>query len=370
MPMTELTFPLGRRIEKWRKRTGLTAAEVAQKAGLSRPVLSSVEAGSEELSAYTFHRLAFALGIDPAVLLTETPGADPMRSTARFRTKGADATLAAGDVRLLSLAAELGRVGASLCELLDDERWMRLPYESTPIEPPPWRQGYRLGEAARVNLLPREGPLVSVQGAFEGLGIHVAIVPFSTGDVEAASLREPGAMPVILLNERAERVSRPHTRRAILAHELCHLLHDATAEDHLVTAVTRATDLHVDVEMRANGFGPAFLAPPSWLDGEAWEPMALARELMGRWFFSLEGAAWHVRNVLRLPESAGPALKEQLLAESVRETRVAEGVPRSGGILGSQTTPLVTGLIGDLAQRAMDAGHISEGRAREIAALG
>src|SRR5207249_5663828 len=92
--------------------------------------------------------------------------------------------------------------------------------------PEPWTQGYELAFAARQRLVPTQVPLDSVQRTLEDLGVHVALVSFDAHGLEAASLLEPGSAPVILLNKDSTRVRYPLSRRAILAHELCHLLHD------------------------------------------------------------------------------------------------------------------------------------------------
>ncbi|MEQ1565254.1 MAG: ImmA/IrrE family metallo-endopeptidase [Myxococcota bacterium] len=248
---------------------------------------------------------------------------------------------------------------------LADPRRDRIVTNPRPVHDtdPPWKEGYRLGEQARAELAPGRGPLQSVQATLEGLGVHVAFVPFATPGVEAAAVREPLALGLILLNSSHERVVRVPSRRSVLAHELCHLLFDAT-DRHLVTSVTRDTDQGVATEQRANAFAPAFLAPRAELDTSV-EPITLARTLVQRWAFSREGAAWYTRSLLGLPQEDGPILKDRL--GGTPEAPVEEPVR---GASAAGVSSLVHGLVGELARSAYDAGHISEARLREIRELG
>jgi len=54
---------VGSHLATWRRLRGLTAAQVADRAGISRPTLSSLEAGTGGTSLENVLRVARALGI-------------------------------------------------------------------------------------------------------------------------------------------------------------------------------------------------------------------------------------------------------------------------------------------------------------------
>lgn len=359
---------LSRRIAKWRDRSGLSLDEVGLLAELPPGMLAEIESGTRPLSAAKFERVARALGADPSWLLTDEPARDVARSVARFRSvNGTSVELAAADRRLLGVAAEVGRVGYWLAGELGERPCALHP---TPTafsgDGKDWLQGYQLGERARGELMNDRQPIKSVQGLFEGLGVHVAFVSFKTGDLEAAAVWEPQAIPVVLLNRNLERISRVHSRRAVLAHELCHLLHDASAETGMLTSVTRSSQESDPGEQRANGFSPGFLAPRPWIEGSN-DPDALMTLLINTWGFSVEGAAWHTRNTLRVTESDAAAL--MLRHRPTPLARLSESVAhRQDGLLAS-VSPLVDGLVGERVARAKDQDILSAGRATELLQL-
>lgn len=65
--------PLGLAISLWRESRGLTQAELARKAGMSRPNLSMIEQGARDLTVGTLRRLAEALQIFPGKLVDGIP---------------------------------------------------------------------------------------------------------------------------------------------------------------------------------------------------------------------------------------------------------------------------------------------------------
>lgn len=250
---------VGNRTRKFREKVGFSADAVASNAGIPEQDLKEIEAGKRPASAWQLHRVARALGTVPEIFLgDEGVGGDPARAPARFRTASAfGVNPAPQDVRALSVAAEVGRVGAALMRLLGRGLHEALRPDSTPFKASmeDWEHGYELGERARLTFF-RDGqvPIVSVQAALESIGIHVAVVEFQDDMVEGASVFERDALPIILLNSRCEKAGNPRARRALLAHELCHLLHDATSR-HIVTTITRRDYDHTQrEERRANAF--------------------------------------------------------------------------------------------------------------------
>lgn len=367
------TATLGRMIKQRRAAFNLSEEDVACLSGLSVESLRLVEQGAQLPTAFELSRIADALAVDPAALWRgDASNDDPARGTVRFLAGPGLDGLSARDHRLLARAADVGRVGRFLWDLLDKGNTPLLELRTvTPItsEAEPWRQGYELGEAARSALADVNGPLESVQGLLEDLGVHVATVEFDVSDVIAASLTEPGALPVILLNRSHNRVKYPIARRSVLAHELCHLLHDGTSQ-HIVSVVSRQSQENEAVEQRANGFGPSFLAPGSRVEVVGGDHRRVVESLASEWLLSWEGACWHAKNLSLIPPH---------VAWDLRPTRgwSAPQVPKEEpgrtpmNMVGVETTPepLVQGLISELVAQAVIDGEIGRGRAREILSI-
>ena len=66
----DLRLTFGGRVREHRVRRGLSQEHLADLAGLDRTYVSGVERGRRNLSLRNICRLAAALGIDPAVLVT------------------------------------------------------------------------------------------------------------------------------------------------------------------------------------------------------------------------------------------------------------------------------------------------------------
>ena len=355
---------LGTDIQGRRKDLGLPIDEVARLAGLASARLAAIESG-EGPTTWELSVVAGALACDPAQLMLG--GAeDPTRSVARFRTGNAAGNLTGRDLRLLARGAEAGRILARLKEKLGDQvsRVTSIRHICAPSSGhEAWEEGYELGSEAR-SLLAPAGPILSVQSVFEEAGVHVAQVDFDSDSVEAASLYELGAAPVILLNRTASKVAFSLARRAILAHELCHLIHDGGQRD--ITVVTRDTD-NSEIEKRANGFAPSFIAPKSLVaelirKAKRKNPRELVGELGRSWGLSFEGAAWHAKN-LKLID---PKVAEQLVAgkkqdvKSNFEQTIQRTPPEQFGIE-VQPTNLANGLLSETAIMACAEGAISRG---------
>ncbi len=358
---------VGQRVGEHRKAYGFSLAELAGLSGLSGKRVGEIEAGRAP-TAFELEALARGLAVDVRALLDEGVAVQK-RSVARFRAPLGVTAIAPIDIRLLAKAAEVARVGASLATGLGRD-WSALTKHRsiTPVaaNSEPWRQGYQLGAAAREGLVPGRGPIDSVQQVFEALGVHVAFVDFESDEIESASLFEAGSLPVVLLNQRSARVQRSLSRRAILAHELCHLLHDGGERD-LLTVISREDD-HADFEMRANGFAPNFIAPQKYVSVAGQEPKAKVLQLAYDWGFTFEGAVWHAKNIELISDDDAQRLigeRRQATVQPVFEQPVER--PFSTDYCEpSELSALVHGLVSDLARAGYEAGLISRGRAREI----
>ena len=359
---------LAERIASARSVSGLDPAEIARLARVEPARLAAIEGGAN-LSASELIALADALGVSPATLLG-TERTDPRRSAARFRAPCGLEEVSSADARTLARAAEAGRIHAFLWEKLGrPTSLVSAARKVTAItaRPAPWRQGYVLGDAARLKLAPKEEPIASLQRWLEEAGVLVLELTLEATNVEAASLAETGASPVIILNRAVDRVRYAPARRAILAHELCHLLHDANGDRDLLTLVSRQNDTS-DVEQRANGFAPAFLAPGRWVGTLSGTPRSISASIARRWGLSFEGAAWHAKNLGLLTGAEARALRDSPRKPAVEtglEQPIARTPPEQFGI---EVKPSAFGnsQLGELAVLAACDEIISRGRAGEI----
>lgn len=360
---------LGLQIRKRRESFGLSTTQVAQLARLTPARLDAIEAG-ELLTTWELAAVAGALATDPVRLRAGTADDDIYRSAVRFRGAQGGESLSPMDVRLLARTAEVGRMVAWLRTLLQ-EPVSRLAdmrqVQGVDGRKMPWEQGYALGEAARLRLAPGGQRLESVQQLLEEAGVHIALVDFESREIEAASLFEPDAAPVILLNAKADRIHYSLARRAILAHELCHLLHDG-GQRNLLTQVSKESDSS-PTEQRANGFAPSFLAPRKWVSrNPSGEHLGVVLKLAEDWGLSFEGAAWHAKNLKLMP--AGVTETFQRMPDKPRiNTPVEPDLARtSPGLydIDFEPSPLTRGLLAELALRAAARGLITRPRAAEI----
>lgn len=61
----------GKRVRSARKRSGLTQEQLADRAGLHRTFIGSIERGERNISLLNLWRLAGALGVSPCELICE-----------------------------------------------------------------------------------------------------------------------------------------------------------------------------------------------------------------------------------------------------------------------------------------------------------
>ncbi|MBN2496933.1 MAG: ImmA/IrrE family metallo-endopeptidase [Deltaproteobacteria bacterium] len=355
--------------------------DLARYSGLEPSRLQAIQNG-DPFSASEYEQLCRAVAVDP-VAMYRGEETRPQRIPARFRAATSLDSPDASDVRILAMAAEMGRILAHLVGMQGEEiaiaRHRKILGVGGSAEP--WREGYALGEQARGLLRSESGPVHELERLLNDLGVHIARIALSSTDVDAASIWEPGAVPVILLNRLSKR-KHPGALRATLAHELCHLLHDA-GEGDITTMVSWGTEQTGNysnaVEMRARAFSPSFLAPRSQVLGWARELGKAVREdddrlvyeLASHWGLSFEGAAWHAKNCdLIRAESA------EDLARRPRKPRISyelfetvqTDVPPAmfHDLLPEDPAPLWQGWAAGIVIVSMEEGQITTGRAREL----
>lgn len=362
---------------------GLSDGEMTRLSGLAGDRLTAIQAGSVP-SAYEYERLCRAVAVDPSALYRSEDSA-PGRTPVRYRAAFSIDRPTAADVRRLALAAEEGRILGQLLRLLGRdvplESHRRVQAVSRRRET--WQEGYDLAEQARRLLRVPDGPVLDLERLLRELGVHVARVRFSSRDLDAASVWERGAVAVIVLNNASPRVEHPGARRSTLAHELCHLLHDAGARDCLTTSVSWGAESVGNyselAEVRARAFAPAFLAPRTqvvaWRDALPRrvrnKDSEVVKALAEEWGFSFEGAAWHAKNCQIISAQKAEELASQRRKPTISyerfETSQAGAPPAMvDASLPNQPAELWDGWATEIVLSAMDEGCISVGRAREL----
>ena len=71
----------GQNLRRFRMRAGLSQEAVAERMGVDRAHVSSMERGRQNVTLLTLWHAAQAVGVTPAALLDDTPAAKPARST-------------------------------------------------------------------------------------------------------------------------------------------------------------------------------------------------------------------------------------------------------------------------------------------------
>ncbi len=206
----------------------------------------------------------------------------------------------------------------------------------------------------------------------------------SSRNIDAASIWEPNAAPIVIVNSKSHVLNHPGAFHASLAHEVCHLLHDAGERDLDLTAnVSWGTEgtgnYHDDLEVRARAFAPAFLAPRDYL--RDWHDTLAARlknnttrmikVLAETWGFSFEGAAWHAKNcgLIKPAEAdrlAGMTRKPLISLEDFEFREDFYPPAMLHPDLPEKAAPLGKGQASIMVMEALEKDHISVGRAREL----
>ena len=364
---------------------GLTQ-DLGMLSGIGDDDLYAIRQG-KPMSSSEFEAICRSLAVDSGAMYSGN-ASDPARSPARFRAATALGDPSPLDVRTLALAAEQGRILGQLMQLMGKEVKLRRRRHIAGIQGTLelWEGGYELGESARAALVPSGGPLRDLPGLLKELGVHLAQVPLSSKHVDAASIWEFEAVPVLLVNAASHIVEHPGALRASLAHELCHLLHDAGERD-LTTSVSWGMEgtgnYDQDLEKRARAFAPAFLAPRDMV--RAWhaalasrvkrDTVKMVQAMAEHWGLSFEGAVWHAKNC----KIVQPAEAVRLAALPRKPVVSLGGFESEEDFyppamfhrdLPAKAAPLWQGWATIVVLDALDEGRISVGRARELLTWG
>ncbi len=209
--------------------------------------------------------------------------------------------------------------------------WTGLAGEPQPLRvgESPWTDGYRLAQEwrakARIRHL-RDGA-VDIEEHLERLGVVFGDIELQDAATAGLAVQpEPGA-PHIFINRRNPRCEFPSGKRFMLAHELCHLLHDRAHGRNL--ALISGPWAPRELEQRANAFAAALLMPSELLkrglqDGSELDfdgLLALAKRL----HVSTDALAHHLENCGLISE----ATRDLLLAQLVNRQDAGSGAKRT-----------------------------------------
>lgn len=370
--------------------------------GLDAATCKALLDGSRQLTAATYQRLCNALVLDAGAFQqgVDDPGMVPVR----FRNSGHGTTLSGRDLRTLAMAARVGTILGQVNAEIERPvtRW-RKP-RAVASRPAPWRQGYDLAERVRARWVGGNEPIADLQSWMQAQGIHVAWVSFDNSSIRAATVAQAKSVPVVLMNSSHQGLQHVGVVRSTLAHDLAHLIADA-GDTGYTTQVSLDDKAQGDtpwdrIEKRANGFSPAFIAPPDALRAAfpQMEPGRVSMEMIvaiaRRWGLSFHGAVWHTKNVFQLSEtslrelqtSPRPAVDlsafERSSAGSLRAAHSGPTVTQNQAALLTPSSseqndddaytiaPVWRGLASDMLVEAEREGEMSSTRVRELLSSG
>jgi Zn-dependent peptidase ImmA (M78 family)/transcriptional regulator with XRE-family HTH domain len=242
MDMAQGWDEVGERIAEARLAAGMNQGKLAFRVGLDRTALVRIEAGERRISALELSRLADALGVPMAHLLSRSPA--PLVSRRSALEEGSDESSRARY-----------RLDARLEEHARHAQWLISEGFLVPpaLDPAVQRPGQaidpiELASAARKAVGVPSGPLGPLADVVEQLGLFLTVVEESA---EGASLLLDGYGVAVISGEAA-----PGRRRWTAAHELGHhLLQD---EYHSDAGVAAGRD---EREQLIDRFAENFLLP-------------------------------------------------------------------------------------------------------------
>jgi len=191
-----------------------------------------------------------------------------------------------------------------------------------------WSDGYRLAQewSAAAGIGKRLDGFVDVENHLTELGVRVTDIELSDAGAAGLAVQPEGAAPLIFVNKRNPKCQFPSGRRFVLAHELCHLLHDRAQGQNL--AMISGPWAPRELEQRANAFAAALLIPPDLLRKafSASKKQFTFDHLLGlakRLKVSTNALAHHLENMGLMDETTRDGLLAQLVnrPETGRKTK-------------------------------------------------
>ncbi|WP_162009697.1 ImmA/IrrE family metallo-endopeptidase [Methylocystis heyeri] len=306
-----------RTIQSHRNALGYTPEELARLAKVDANDVVKAETPGQVSPIRILERLARPLAIDERILGFATQG-----GTEELGVRLRELAAPQGNARLTSttvaaLAESAWVIGrqTSLLSMIGERNTKSLEtfQVDDDYEYPTYERGYRLAAQARQLLgLPPEPPIKSMRSLVSSM-LNIPLVQTTLSENLAGATIAIGEVRGIVVNIQG-RNRNVWVRRMTLAHELGHMLWDPAERLNRLT-VDGYSDLTVDkysdnsvirrdpVEIRANAFAIAFLAPPSAVDkmvGHAEITPSAVFEVAQHFGISVTAAAAHIGNVRRV----------------------------------------------------------------------
>jgi len=244
---------LGRRIRQARESCGMTQDEVAEKLGVSRPIIVQIEQGKRPVSGLELQTLAYLFARDMRDLLADEFAEDDVVH-ALFRSH--EDVGEEGVKQALRDCIALGHELTNLEDLLGISRATVTVATYSYAFPRSRWEAIQIGEYVAVEERRRLGlgsaALGDVSSLLEAQGVRTGTVSMPDS-VSGLNISHPNVGPFVVINEGHSR----ERRRFSWCHEYAHVLLDKDAIG-MVSRVTERDDLR---EMRANSFAANFLLP-------------------------------------------------------------------------------------------------------------
>ncbi|MFI0848422.1 ImmA/IrrE family metallo-endopeptidase [Mesorhizobium sp. IMUNJ 23232] len=305
-----------RTLRNRREALNLSQKDVAKSANLREADIVAAETPGRANPIRNLEAIAQALALDERILGYEPAAKGDYELGVRLREMAQQRdtfTFSAASVLKLSesawtisrqseLSALLGVVGTSPGDLV---------LFSTNYSYPAWQRGYELADLARAKIgLSPVDPIPSLRNLIERR-LGIPLVQDSLDERFAGATIANGGTRGIVVNE-AGKNHNVWVRRMTLAHELGHLLTDPDDRlnrlrvDEYDGIESDARAVKDRVEMRANGFAIAFLAPPAamqMLSERHSDPAQLLNRVIGEYGVSRTAATYHLRNICQVEVS-------------------------------------------------------------------
>ncbi len=248
---------------------------------------------------------------------------EPTDGTALCVSGSCEAAVMFGSASPTLLDSDVIELAVHLVDALREhpsERWNSLAASPQPWQGgvPAWSEGYRLaGEwAVKSGIGATRGDRVDIEGHLKELGVRVAEIQLSDPGTAGLAVQPVGGAPRIFVNTGHPKCQFPSGRRFVLAHELCHLLHDQSQGRSL--ALLSGPWAPRELEQRANAFAAALLMPLAALraaipaPGESFGFERLL-EVAKRLDVSTNALAHHLENLGLIDEATRDGLLQQLV---------------------------------------------------------
>jgi Zn-dependent peptidase ImmA (M78 family)/transcriptional regulator with XRE-family HTH domain len=249
MPLNQLE--LARRIRQARESCAMTQEEVAEKLGVSRPIVVQIEQGKRPVTGLELQSLAYLFARDIREFLADEFAEDDVVQ-ALFRSH--EDAGEEGVRQALRACIALGHELTGLEDLLDISRATVTTY-SHAVPRNRW-EAIQIGEHVALEERRRldlgSAPLGDVSSHIEAQGIRTGTVTMPEA-ISGLTISHPRVGPFVVINEGHS----PERRRFSWCHEYAHVLLDRDS----IGMVSRENERDDLREVRANSFAAGFLLP-------------------------------------------------------------------------------------------------------------